>query len=59
MATAEGLQRQAESWGGVSQLFRMGDFLENQFFSFFGAPKYFFQLPKPYLALEPPTLGWS
>ena len=31
--------------------YRMGPFWENQFFVFWGAPKNFFEPPKPYLAL--------
>ena len=32
-------------------------FLENQFFVFWGAPKNFFEPPKPYLASETSLLG--
>ena len=32
-------------------------FLENQFFVFLGAPKYFFEPPKPYLTSETSLLG--
>ena len=32
--------------------YRMGPFWENQFFVFWGAPKNFFETPKPYTVLE-------